>query len=257
MRCEQVADGVFFAQGRDVNWVIVRDGTSLTLIDTGYPADLGAVEASIREIGSRPEDVRAILLTHAHIDHIGGVNHLHDTYGTPVYVDPLEVAHAHREYLEQAGRLDVAKHAWQPAVLAWSLRIVRAGATKHVAVPSAQAFPTAGALDLPGHPVPIAVHGHTSGHTAYYVPNAGAIVTGDGLVTAHPTSSVRAPQLLAGWFNHSSADATSALDNLEPLDADLVLPGHGDVWRGAVKDAVRMARERASAVRRLPRAGLA
>ena len=244
MRCEPVAGGVFFARGTDVNWVIVRDGTSLTLIDTGYPADVAAVEESIREIGSQPEDVVAILLTHAHIDHIGAVNHLHETYGTPVYVHPLEVAHAHRQYLEQAGRLDVARHAWRPAVLAWSMRIVRAGATQHLAVPSAQAFASAGALELPGRPVPIAMHGHTSGHSAFHFPDAGVIVTGDGLVTAHPTSSTQGPQLLAPWFDHSSADAAAALDNLEPLDADLLLPGHGGLWRGAVRDAVRMARER-------------
>ena len=236
---DQVADGVFAARGTDVNWVLVRDGTDLTLIDAGYPGDTAAVVASIREIGSRPEDVRAILLTHAHVDHIGAANQFHDAYGTPVYTDAIEVAHAHRDYLEQASPMDVAKRAWRPGVLAWSLRITRAGATRHVAVPSAQRFPASGALDLPGRPVPVATHGHTSGHSAYYLPEAGAVVTGDALVTAHPTSSRRGPQLLAGWFNQSSSQARAALEDLGRLDAELLLPGHGDPWRGPMSAAVQ------------------
>ncbi len=50
----EAADGVFFVQGSAVNWVILRDGSELTLIDGGYPGDLDAVESSIRAIGHRP-----------------------------------------------------------------------------------------------------------------------------------------------------------------------------------------------------------
>ena len=55
----QVADGVWFATGTDTNWMLLRDGSDVTLIDSGYPGDVDAVEASVRQIGTRPEDVRA------------------------------------------------------------------------------------------------------------------------------------------------------------------------------------------------------
>lgn len=244
-RCLQVAENAFCVTGTDVNWVLLREGKDLTLIDAGYVGDTAAVEASIRALGRRPEDLRAVLLTHAHIDHVGALNHLRDRYDVPVYMHPREVAHARREYLQQATPLDLARRAWRPPVLAWCLRIVRSGALRHVRVRHAEAFPGKGALDLPGRPVPVPCPGHTSGHTAYQLPDAGVVVTGDALVTAHPTSRVRGPQLLPSFFSHSQRDSLAALDALKALDAGTVVPGHGEPWHGPIRDAVTMARERA------------
>jgi glyoxylase-like metal-dependent hydrolase (beta-lactamase superfamily II) len=245
-RVLEVADNVFLVNGTEVNWVVLRDGTDLTLVDSGYPGDVPAVEASLRELGGRPEDVRAVLLTHAHVDHMGAVNHFHERYATPLYTDPVEVRHARREYLEQAGPLDVAKNIWRPGVLPWTVRIMRVGAARKLSAPHAQPFPAAGALDLPGRPVPIATHGHTSGHTAYHLPDAGVVITGDELITAHAVSRVRGPQLIGGMFTHREFDSTAVLAPLAELDADVLLPGHGPVHRGPIAAAVSTALERAS-----------
>ena len=242
---DEVAPGVFFARGTEVNFVLVRDGRDLTLIDSGWAGDTATVVAAVRTLGAQPQDVRAVLLTHAHLDHVGGARHLHEQHGVPTYTGPVEVAHARREYLEQAGPLDVARNLWRPGALAWTLRIARKGALKDVVLPHAQAFPREGALDLPGAPVPVATAGHTSGHTAYLLPAAGAVVTGDGLVTGHALLANRGPQVLPAMFNHG--DPLAGLDPLEDLDADLVLPGHGDPLRRPIGAAVAEARERAAA----------
>ena len=84
-----------------------------------------------------PEKIDCVVLSHAHIDHMGTVSHFHDRYATPAYLTPPETAPAHRDYLEQAGELDVAKNIWRPGVLAWSLRITRAGATQKMSIPHA------------------------------------------------------------------------------------------------------------------------
>ncbi|ONI70555.1 MBL fold metallo-hydrolase [Actinosynnema sp. ALI-1.44] len=238
----EVAENVFCVGGTDVNWVLVRDGSDLTLIDSGWLGDRAAVEESIRAIGHRPQDVRAILLTHAHLDHMGALNHMHDRYGTPVYMDPVEVPHARDGDLEQASPVDVFVRAWRPGVLAWSCRILRAGALKHLKVAHAQPFPHEGALDLPGRPVPVACHGHSSGHSVYHLPDSGVVATGDALVTAHPTSRITGPQLLPAFFSHSPQGASAALDVLVDLPADVLVPGHGDPWRGDLSDAVAHAR---------------
>lgn len=250
-RVEQVASGVFLVRGTDVNWVLIRDGDDVTLIDSGWAGDTPLVEQSIRTIGGRPEDVRAILLTHAHIDHMGGLNHFHDQYGTPVYTDAVEVGHARRDYLEQAGPLDVAKNLWRPGVIGWTVRVARVGALKGVTVDHAEAV-RAGALDLPGRPVAVATHGHTSGHTAYHLPELGVVVSGDGLVTGHPATRYDGPHLLGPMFNHSQADARAALDPLETLSADVLLPGHGPAHHGPIAGAVATARERAGPRRSSP-----
>ena len=169
----EVADNVFAFTGTEVNWVIVRAGTDLTLIDAGWEGDTQEVERSIRSLGRRPEDLRAVLLTHAHADHTGALNHLHDNYGVPIYMDQIEVANARGENVETGGPLDVAKLLYRPQAVRWASQVVKAGALHHISTPGAAAFPRAGALDLPGRPFPVPTPGHTSGHTSYLLPDVG------------------------------------------------------------------------------------
>ena len=77
-------------------------------------------------------------------------------------------------------------------------------------------------------------------------------VTGDTLVTAHPTSPVEGPQLLPAFFNHDQAGTAAALEPLGDLDAGLILPGHGPVHRGPIREAAAAAAERAHAHRPSP-----
>ncbi|MBE7188017.1 MBL fold metallo-hydrolase [Jatrophihabitans endophyticus] len=240
MSPDEVTSGVVRGRGTDVNFWLLREGDELTLVDSGYPGDVETVEAAIRSLGLRPESVRAILLTHAHVDHIGAAQHFHDRYGVPTWTGRDEAAHARREHLEQAGPRDVLRNAWRPGVLPWALRVSRQGATRPCAAPDAQAFMEPGPLDLPGRPVPVAMPGHTTGHTAYHLPAAGALLTGDGLVTGHPLLRRTGPQLLPAMFHHG--DPRAGLTAIEDVEADLVLPGHGEPLRMPVREAVAAAR---------------
>lgn len=239
----EAARGTYLVSANNTNWVLLEDGGSVTLIDAGYPGSLAAVESSIWEIGRSPGDIEAVLVTHAHVDHIGSLPQLCARYEVPVFTSEEESRHAHREYLQQATPLQVAANAWRPGVLSWSLHVMRVGATRHVSIPGAQAFPGTGALDLPGNPVPVPLPGHTSGHCGYHLPAVGAVVSGDALVTGHATSRTTGPQMLLPMFHHDLPEATRSLDALSALDADLLLPGHGPVHRGDLGAAVDRARE--------------
>ncbi|SOD73395.1 glyoxylase-like metal-dependent hydrolase (beta-lactamase superfamily II) [Jatrophihabitans sp. GAS493] len=245
-RIVQAGDGTFLVTGTHTNWVILADGDDVTLIDAGYPGDYNTLLASLDALGHRPQSVRAVLVTHAHVDHIGSLPRLTRTYATPVLLHPAEVAHAKREYLQQCGPLAIATNIWRPGLLGWTRDILAAGATSDIGLPTATPFAgVAGEpLDLPGAPVPIATPGHTSGHCAYLLPGVGAVATGDTLVTAHPTSRVDGPQLLLPMFNHDEATTVATLDRLAELEADTLLPGHGPLWRGSMHTATDTARRR-------------
>ncbi len=56
--------------------VLIDAGDGLILIDGGLPQSAALIEASIREIGFDPLDIEAILVSHAHFDHAGGISAL-------------------------------------------------------------------------------------------------------------------------------------------------------------------------------------
>ncbi|MFF4881906.1 MBL fold metallo-hydrolase [Streptomyces nigra] len=240
-----IADGTYLVHGSNTNWVILTEGDAVTLIDTGYPGDRAALLASLAEVGSAPEAVQAILITHAHTDHLGNAEYLRATYGTPVYLHEAEVPHARREFLHQVGVGTVLRNGWRPGVLPWAVHALRSGGTAHVPVASPEPFPRSGPLDLPGRPVPVHTPGHTDGHSAYHLPQAGVVISGDALATGHPTSRIEGPQLLPEMFDRERARALASLDVFEKLDGDVLLPGHGPAHTGSVRDAALQARQRA------------
>jgi glyoxylase-like metal-dependent hydrolase (beta-lactamase superfamily II) len=241
----QVADGIHLVHGSNTNWVIITEGNEITLVDTGYPGDHEQLLASLEAVGGAPEAVSAVLITHAHNDHLGSAEFLRCTYGTPIYLHPAEVPHARREFLHQVTIGQVLKNSWRPGVLPWSVHALRSGGTAHVPVAVPEPFPAEGALDLPGRPVPVHTPGHTDGHAAFHLPDTGVLISGDALVSGHPTSRVKGPQLLPDMFHHDRSRAVASLDVLAALDGDLMLPGHGPAHRGPVGEAALQAKERA------------
>jgi len=242
---EAITDSVHFAYTDLVNWTLVTDGDGVILIDAGFPGSRDDVVASLRELGFGVDDLRAILLTHAHIDHFGSAIWFAKTHGTPVYCHAAEVGHSKREYLEQASPLDIAKRIWQPRYAAWSVAITRKGALTHDGIPSTQALTEDVAAGLPGTPMAIPTPGHTGGHCSFVVD--GVLVSGDALVTGHPLLSRDGPQLLPGLFNHDQDGCVRSLAALGLLDTEVLLPGHGPVWRGSIREASEKAAAKARA----------
>ena len=240
MELTEVGDGVVAVRGRDANWTILRDGDSFTLVDAGYPAYGAAVLESIRRAGLDLAGLEAIVVTHAHIDHIGGVPALRAAAAVPVYVGGPEVPMAVGDRTESAGPLDVAKRLWQPRVVPWSLRITAAGGAGHATVPEAIGVADGAVLDIPGRPTVVLTPGHTSGHIC--LRSGGALLTGDALITGHAITGRKGPQLAAGFFHTDAEQAAAALDRIAAVDAAVIVPGHGPVWHGTPRDAAAIAR---------------
>ena len=83
--------------------------------------------------------MRAILLTHAHIDHLGSAIWFAGEHGTPVYCHADEVGHAKREYLEQVSILDLALRIWRPRWAVWTAHVVRSGGLIRDGIPTTAA----------------------------------------------------------------------------------------------------------------------
>jgi len=212
-------------------WTVVVEGTDVLLVDSGYPGDAEALVASVTSTGRSLDDVVAVLVTHAHVDHVGGLAALADH--VPVLSSQGEAAHLRREFLEQVGPATLATRLWRPRVARWTVGVLRSGGLRDVRLPRAAGVEIGERLDLPGRPVAVATPGHTSGHVAWHFPDDGVVASGDALVTAHPTSTRTGPQLLEEMFHHDPAAAEASLAALRGLDADRLFPGHGPPVRWA------------------------
>lgn len=241
----EVADGVVVARGAHVSWTLVVDGSDVTLVDAGYLGYADQVLASVRHVGGRRNaSLAAVVLTHAHVDHLGAASRLHASRGVPVLVHEAEAAHVRGEVIEQVTALQILKQSWRPRVFGWAVHIITQGkAPKAERVSDPVTFVAdGGPLDVPGGLVPIPTPGHTSGHCAYHLPDRGVLLVGDAFATGHATSAKQGPQLMPAFFDHDRARARESLSALEPLAASIVVPGHGPVFRGTPAEAVSLAR---------------
>ncbi len=70
-----------------------------------------------------------------------------------------------------------------------------------------------------------------------------AFVVHAELATMDPLTRERGPRLMPAALNDDQNQARVSLDVLTGLDAEVLLPGHGDPWTKAPGDAVDLARE--------------
>ena len=79
------------------------------LLDGGMPMSARDFEASIRKLGFKPEEIRLLLITHAHIDHAGTIAHFKTLSNAEVVVMDREF-----ELLATGGKTDF-RYGDQPA----------------------------------------------------------------------------------------------------------------------------------------------
>lgn len=243
MLMTHVADGIHLLQYANVNCWLLEDQDGLTLIDAGLPRMWRPLGEAIRSLGHRPGDLRALVLTHAHFDHVGIARRLQDRLGLPVHVHPADdrlAAHPYRYAHEHHASLYPIRHPRAIPVLG---AMVAAGAARVRGVTHTRPLVAGEVLDVPGRPRVIATPGHTNGHVVLHLPERDAVLTGDALVTLDPYIGRTGPRIIAGAATANSAQALRSLDAIAATSAHHVLPGHGDPWTGGAAEAARIARE--------------
>jgi glyoxylase-like metal-dependent hydrolase (beta-lactamase superfamily II) len=76
------------------NAFLIEDDDGLTLIDAGFPGKEAAVFGAIRELGRSPDQLKHLIFTHGHPDHIGSAAAIVRETGARTYMPPLDIAMA-------------------------------------------------------------------------------------------------------------------------------------------------------------------
>jgi glyoxylase-like metal-dependent hydrolase (beta-lactamase superfamily II) len=237
----RIAEGLHRLGSDLINFYLVEDATGLTVVDAGIPAFYDKLAVCLRETGHDWGDIRALVLTHAHPDHVGFAERLRSEHGVPVLV------HAADEQLaltQDGGKRDgsIVPYLRYPA--AWKLMGVlsRAGRPSKMRIAEVRTFAADDRLDVPGRPLVLHAPGHTDGCVALHFEGHAALLVGDVLCSRNPLTGREGVQLMPAAFATSSAQALASLDRLESVQAAVIGFGHGDPWRGGVSAAVASAR---------------
>lgn len=243
MHATEVADRVHRLAHAHVNCYLIEDDEGVTLVDAGLPSMWGLLTDTLRRLGLGPGDVRALVLTHGHFDHVGFARRARVELGVPVLVHPADdhlAAHPY-SYKPQRNRLLYA--LMHPRSLPVLGRMAMAGALNVRGIEDTEELAVGSALEVPGRPTAMFAPGHTGGHCILHLPERDTVISGDALVTLDPYTGATGPQIVA---SAATADTARAMESLRPVEATgaaTVLPGHGEPWTDGVASAVSHARD--------------
>jgi len=86
----RIYGNVYFVGTRPASSHLIDTGDGLILLDSGYPQTLYLVMDSIRRLGFDPMDIRIILHSHGHYDHLGATRALAELTGAQTVISEAD-----------------------------------------------------------------------------------------------------------------------------------------------------------------------
>jgi glyoxylase-like metal-dependent hydrolase (beta-lactamase superfamily II) len=196
---------------------VVVDEGKLTLIDTGMPGNVDKILKYIRKMGRQPSDVSQIVLTHFHIDHVGGAYKLKKATNAKIAV-----------HEEDADFVAGKKPAPKPKNILFS-------ALSSVVKPTpVEPDMRLKENDRAGKLVVIHTPGHTGGSISLLDPALKVLFVGDAIRFSDGKLAGPPEQ-----FTQDAIKAKQSIQKISMLDFDVMLSGHGDPLRPEAANKVK------------------
>jgi glyoxylase-like metal-dependent hydrolase (beta-lactamase superfamily II) len=238
-----VVPGVHRIEDAYTNWYVLEEGTRLTIVDAGVPTSWRSLLDALQTLGRSTSDIEALVLTHAHFDHVGFAERARQEFRIPVWVHELEVPLTRHPWRYEHESPRSKYLLTRPKALPIVATLIRNRAFFPKPIRHVRTFGSdAGTLDVPGSPRVVFTPGHTYGHCSLHLPDRGAVIAGDALVMLNLYTGERGPQIVARAATADSAQNLASLDALAATGAGTVLTGHGEPWREGAEAAAAAAR---------------
>lgn len=228
MTVVQLADGVFrvpTVAGDLVNsFVLCGDDSSVTVVDAGFKRGGRRVRTALQALGKNPQEVTHLLLTHAHMDHAGGVSAVRASQAQVLaHTDDVgwlaQGREPHSDPGSLGGRLvNLVGQVWRRP---WFSPVI-----VDRALSDGETLPIAGGVKV------IHTPGHTPGHVALLHESSGVLITGDAVMNVRGLR--RAPRFFCADLRQE--DETRR--RLVEVDFDLAAFTHGTEVRKNARSLV-------------------
>jgi glyoxylase-like metal-dependent hydrolase (beta-lactamase superfamily II) len=232
----EAAEEVYWFADDAVNWYLIAEGDELTVVDAGLPTHWDLLQEGLDKLGYSVSDIKALILTHTDVDHIGFAERLRER-DVPIWVHVNE----HDDALAGGRSMPtrVLKHLWRPAMIRVMLAQMRAGAFSAPAISEVQTFEDGQELAVPGTPTTVHVPGHSVGQTAFWLADRRVLFVGDSLYTVDPLTG-KGCDPMVGRFSEANIDqAKQSARVLAEFGEIAVLPGHGAPWEGNLGEVLK------------------
>lgn len=217
-------------QGFGLNPTLVWDDKMAVLIDTGMPGQLEQIRFLMNEVGVPFEKLKAIILTHQDLDHIGSLPEiLKSSEEIEVYAHRLDKPYIEGELpLIKTDPNRMSQEEW--AALPEQMKYLYKNPPK---AKIHQTIEDGDELDFCGGIKIISTPGHTPGHISLYLKESRTLVAGDAMVIANG--------ILRGPVEQTTLDMKTALDSLKKFknyDIEKVICYHGGLYTDNVEGKI-------------------
>lgn len=217
----KIIDNVYLVPNVVSNTYVIVDDDGLTVIDSGLPRSEKKILKFISSQGKSAQNVKRIIITHADMDHFGGLAALQKASGARTYASQIEAdAIANGKPSRDIQPKGISLRRVLFALVGPFFKAAPVQIDEIIA--EGQTLPILGGLQV------IETPGHTPGHISLFAPSAGILFCGDSMVTDE--EGLRGSRSGLTW---NDAKARESERKQAGLGAQIVCSGHGPV----VKDA--------------------
>jgi glyoxylase-like metal-dependent hydrolase (beta-lactamase superfamily II) len=202
-------------------YLIVGDG--VTLVDTGLRGNVPRIYSCLGRMGLRPRDIRRIVVTHAHLDHINCLHQIREDTGALVLANARDA-----DIIEGKKPLRIGHGAF--TALSGIIQLYSRYRPVTVDVRLDDGDPIPGALDIRA----VCLPGHSAGNTGLYSRDKKTFFSSDSIRVAGGRLVTPSPR-----FTADMEAAIASVRRMGEFDFDVLLPGHGSAVTDRAATKVR------------------
>lgn len=200
----KISEGVELIEGTMAHVYSIEAGGKIILVDAGTRGSAKKIVSYYDQIGKEPDYV---LITHYHMDHIGGLQTIMENFSSEIYAPAAEIDII-------AGRKGMPDGT--PAFLKLFTRMPTLLQPERLK-PSVE-------LNIDGVKA-VDTFGHTPGSTSYFFTKSSSLCVGDALYNKRGTLAVNR------FFSLDLEKASESKEKIMAMRPLVILPGHGDPIR--------------------------